>query len=104
MRIDIGVYTPVQINLSNFDFTNVEKVILTIKNAPDIGQPIVAEREYLTAKVYDDVITPEESVLIRKGAVYDFDMIMTDGKRYKICDNRTIEIRRGCGHCQMKLK
>ena len=101
MRIDIGVYTPFTVDLTNFDFTGRDKVILTIKNYPDGAQPIIAEREYHESKLYGDVITPEESVKLRDGAVYDLDEVTTDGKRYKLCDNRPITLRKACGQCQI---
>jgi hypothetical protein len=101
MTIDVGVYTSFRVDLSEFDFNGRTKVILTIRNRPDEAHPVVAEREYTEAKLYDDVITPEESVKLFKGAVYDFDEVLTDGKRYKICDNKPITLRKGCGRCQM---
>lgn len=103
MRIDVGVYTPFQVNLTNYDFTGREKVILTIKNFPDTLQPVIIEREYTESKLYEDVITPEESMKLRDKAAYDFDEVLTDGKRYKLCDNIPITLRKGCGQCQMKL-
>lgn len=103
MRIDVGVYTPITVDLSNYKFEGREKVILTIKNFPDYAQPVIAEREYTEAKVYSDAITPEESMKLRNGAVYDLDEITTDGKRYKLCDNKPITLRKACGQCQMKL-
>lgn len=101
MRIDVGVYTPFRVNLTEFDFTGRSKVILTIKNHPDTAVPVIVEREYTEAKAYDDVITPEESIKLRDGAMYDFDEVMEDGRRYKICDNHSVVLRRGCGKCPM---
>ena len=101
MRIDVGVYTPILVNLTGFDFAGRSKVILTIKNHPDTAQPILVEREYTESKLYNEVITPEESCKLREGAVYDFDEVLTDGTRFKICDNKPITLRKGCGHCQM---
>lgn len=104
MRIDVGVYTPIKVDLSEFNFSGRTKVILTIKNHPDVAVPIIAEREFTTAEIYDVLITPEESIKLRDGAMYDFDEVLDDGTRYKLCDNRPITLRKGCGQCQMKSK
>lgn len=102
MRIDVGVHTAFRVNLSEFDFNGRDKVVLTIKNYPDGAVPVLIQREYTESKIYDDVITPEESLKLREGAVYDLDEVLTDGKWFKLCDNKIINLRRGCGRCQTK--
>ena len=99
IRIDIGVHTALEIDLSGFDFTGVKKVILTAKNAPIETSAVIFEREYTEAKVYTEYITPEESVKLVNGAVYDFNKELENGKRLKMGDNGKIELRRGCGQC-----
>ena len=97
IRIDVGVYTALEIDLSGFDFTGVEKLIMTARNSPVETSEVLFEREYTEATVYTEFITPEESKKIVNGAVYDFNKVLVDGKRLKIGDNGKIELRRGCG-------
>ena len=97
IRIDVGVYTALEIDLSGFDFTGIKKLIMTAKNRPEKTAKVLFEREYTEAKVYVEYITPEESEKIVDGAVYDFVKELIDGRRFKISDNGKIELRRGCG-------
>lgn len=97
IRIDVGVYTALEIDLTGFDFTGVNKLIMTAKNRPEKAMKVLFEREFTEAKVYTEYITPEESEKIVDGAVYDFVMELADGKRLKVGDNGKIELRRGCG-------
>ncbi len=97
IRIDVGVYTALEIDLSGFDFTGIKKLIMTAKNRPEKTAKVLFEREYTEAKVYVEYITPEESEKIVDGAVYDFVKELADGKRLKVGDNGKIELRRGCG-------
>ena len=97
IRIDVGVYTALEIDLSGFDFTGVTKLIMTAKNRPEKAAKVLFEREFTEAKVYTEFITPEESEKVVDGAVYDFVMELVDGKRMKVGDNGKIELRRGCG-------
>ncbi len=97
IRIDVGVYTALEIDLSGFDFTGIKKLILTAKNRPEKTAKVLFEREYTEAKVYTEYITPEESEKIVDGAAYDFVAELVDGRRFKIGDNGKIELRRGCG-------
>jgi hypothetical protein len=97
IRIDVGVYTALEIDLTGFDFTGVKRLILTVKNSPVETSAVLFEREYTEAKVYTEYITPEESKKIVNGAVYDFNKELIDGRRLKIGDNGKIELRKGCG-------
>lgn len=97
IRIDIGVYTALEVDLSGFDFDGVEKVILTIKNTRCTGGTIT--REFATPEVHPVTVTPMESLGLRDGAEYDFDIVTTDGKCYKNDDNGRVVLRRGCGQC-----
>ena len=97
IRIDVGVYTALEIDLSGFDFTGIKKLIMTAKNRPEKAMKVLFEREFTEAKVYTEYITPEESEKIVDGAVYDFVIELVDGKRLKVGDNGKIELRRGCG-------
>lgn len=97
IRVDIGVYTTLEIDLTEFDFSGIEKVIMSVKNK--LASDILFTREFATAEVHTITITPEESKLLRDDAEYDFDIITTDGKRYKNGDNGRIVLRKGCGVC-----
>lgn len=97
IRVDVGVYTSLEVDFSEFDFTGIEKVIMTVKNK--LCKDILFEREFTTAEIHAVTITPEESRLLRDDAEYDFDILTTDGKRYKNGDNGKIVLRKGCGVC-----
>lgn len=97
IRIDVGVYTALEIDLSGFDFTGIKRLIMTAKNSPVEKSEVLFEREFTEAKVYTEFITPEESRKIVDGAVYDFCKELADGKRLKVGSNGKIELRRGCG-------
>jgi hypothetical protein len=97
--IDVGVYTALEVDLTGFDFTGIEKLILTAKNSLVETSEVLFEREFTEAKVYTEYITPEESKKLASGAVYDFNKVLVDGKRLKMGDNGKIELRKGCGQC-----
>lgn len=93
--IDVGVYTALEVDLSAFDFTGIRKVILTVKNEGEADARIL--REFREAKVHRVNITPEESTTLLPEAVYDFDLITDDGKRYKNGGTGKIALRKGVG-------
>ena len=99
IRIDVGVCTALSINLEKIDFTGIEKIILTVKNLPSFKSKAIIEREFTEAKVYEIIITPEESAKLCDNAVYDFNKVLLDGKRQKITDNGRVVLRRGVGDC-----
>lgn len=99
IRIDVGVYTALEIDLSGFDFAGIKRLIMTAKNSPVETAEVLFEREFTEAKVHTVFITPEESKKIVSGAVYDFNKELADGKRLKMGDNGKIELRKGCGQC-----
>ena len=99
MRIDVGVYTSITIDLSEFDLTYIEKVILTIKNYPDVKSEPVIEREFSESKAHVITITTEESLKLTENARYDFDKITLSGERYKITENGKVVLRKGVGDC-----
>lgn len=98
ITIDVGVHTLLLIDLTDYDFTNVEKIVLTIKNS--LTESPVIEKEFATAQIHSITITPEESELLKPGAVYDFNRVNNNGERFKEGDNGQIILRRGCGQCQ----
>lgn len=99
IRIDVGVYTALSIDLSGFDFTGIEKVIWTVKNFADDSEPVLIRREYTESKVYNEIIMPEESRLLKGEPVYDFIQVMIDGSCYKVGDNGRIVLSKGVGEC-----
>lgn len=100
ITIDVGVYTALEVDLTEFDFTGISKVIMTVKNLTSLDTPTIFTREFTEPKVYRVVVSPEESAKLIKGAVYDFNKVLVDGKTYKNGDNGKIELRKGCGKCQ----
>ena len=99
LRIDYGVATPLQVDLSDFDFTGIAKVTLTLKNSTNRDDAIIAERDFATAAVHQTVITAAESLLLKPGAVYDI-TLTTTGAVPVVCkngENGIIELRKGVG-------
>lgn len=99
ITIDVGVHTFLEVDLTTFDFTGVEKVIMTVKNFIGSDQPVICERVFTTPEIHTIVITPEESKKLRNGAQFDFDRVLINGIQEKLEDNGTIILRWGCGQC-----
>lgn len=97
IRIDVGVDTLFEADLSAVSIGDGEKVIFTIKNEPSIKTEPVVEREFAESKVYQIKISAEESLCIRNKAVYDFQQVLADGTRIKITNNGEIQLRYGVG-------
>lgn len=97
IRIDVGVDTILEVDLTDVDIAEGEKVIFTIKNDPSVkAQPII-EKEFTEAKVHKLIITAEESINIEESAQYDFQQILLDGYRIKITDNGKVDLRYSVG-------
>lgn len=99
IRIDIGVSTVLNINLSNLDFSEINKVIFTVKNFPTVDSPVIIEREFTEPKIYTVIITPEESLKLSHSAEFDFNKVLKDGTRLKMDDNGKVVLRKGVGDC-----
>lgn len=99
IRIDVGVCSALTVNLSKFDFTGIQKVILTVKNLADHKAPVIIEREFTEAKVHEVIIEPEESIKLTEHAMYDFDKVLANGKRLKLTDVGKVVLHRGVGDC-----
>jgi hypothetical protein len=98
IRVDVGVYTAFEIDLSQVDFTGIKKIILTVKNSTLVSSKVIIEREFTEPNIYPITITPEESVKLSEGAVYDFTKIISDGvTRFKITDTGKVKLRYGVG-------
>ena len=99
IRIDIGVCTALDIDLSAVDFTGIEKVIFTVKNYPAPDAPEIIEREFTEPGVHEVVITPEESLALNITAEYDFSTVLADGRRFKLTENGKVVLRKAVGDC-----
>lgn len=99
IRIDIGVCTALDIDLSTVDFTGIRAVIFTIKNYPDPNAPEIIERTFTSPGVHEIVITPEESLALKTTAEYDFCTVLEDGKRFKLTENGKVRLRKAVGDC-----
>lgn len=99
IRIDIGICTALDVDLSAVDFTGIQKVVFTVKNYPTPDAPEIIEREFTEAGVHEIVITPEESMALKMTAEYDFCTVLADGKRFKMTDNGKIVLRKAVGDC-----
>lgn len=99
IRIDVGVYTVLYINLTDEHFSNAKKVIFTVKNYPEVTTEAIIERAFDKAGKHEIIITPEESIKLSDKAVYDFDKVRADDKRVKLTDVGRIVLRKGAGDC-----
>lgn len=99
IRIDVGVCTALDINLSSVDFTGIESVIFTVKNYPDPRAPEIIERVFTEKGLHRVVISPEESLALNTTAEYDFCMQLADGKRFKMTNNGKVVLRKAVGDC-----
>ena len=99
IRIDIGVCTALDIDLSAVDFTGSKEVIFTVKNYPAPDSPEIIERVFTEPGIHEIVITPEESLALKGTAEYDFCSVLEDGKRYKLTDNGKVVLRKAVGDC-----
>ncbi len=97
LMIDVGVYTLLHINLSEVDFTGINEIVFTVKNFSLVDAPVVIERVFKEPGFYEVLITPEESIMLSKGAEYDFNQVLTDGTVLKITNNGKIILRKSVG-------
>jgi hypothetical protein len=99
IRIDIGVCTALDVDLSDMDFTGIKGVIFTVKNYPDPQAPEIIEREFTEPGAYTIVITPEESLALKTTAEYDFCTVLTNGDKFKLTENGKVILRKAVGDC-----
>jgi hypothetical protein len=99
IRIDIGVCTALDIDLSMVDFTGIQEVVFTVKNYPTPEAPEIIERRFTKPGVHEVVITPEESLALTITAEYDFCTVLDNGKKFKITDNGKVTLRKAVGDC-----
>lgn len=99
IRVDVGVHTVISVNLEDFDFTGINKVIFTVKNTASYKSEEIIEREFTEAKMYDVTITPDESIRLTNDAVYDFNAEYADGTRRKVSNSGRVILRMSVGDC-----
>ncbi len=97
IRIDVGVDTILEVDLTDTNFLGIEYIVLTIKNTVSTKEKPIVERKFNEAKIHEIKITAEESIQITPEAQYDFQKVLEDGTRLKITDNGKIKLRRGIG-------
>ena len=95
--IDYGLHTAVTIDLSEFDFEGVEKVVLTAKKYMGDSLVTILVREYTLPNIYTEIITPEESKLFEGDVYYDFIAFMELGQVYRVSDVGKMMLRKGVG-------
>lgn len=104
MIVDVGVYTGVSFDISGLDWTGVASLILTVKNAPLPGAPEIIEREftaaeYSGAEIVQVIVSPDESLKLREGAVFDFCKKTEAGLLFKVTENGAVILKNGVGDC-----
>lgn len=97
IRIDVGVDTILQVDLSDINFLGVEAIIFTIKNQLTSISEAIIERRFTEAKIYDLIISAEESKMLQDGAQYDFQKVLINGIRVKLTENGRIKLQRAVG-------
>lgn len=97
LRIDVGVHTILHVNLTDVDFTDIEKIVFTIKNSNDLKASVIVEKVFTEPGFYEVIITPSESLKLKEGALFDFNQVLKDGTRYKISNTGRIVLRKGVG-------
>ena len=96
IRIDVGVYTNLEIDFTEFDWTGIAKVLFLIKNYKSPNVEAVVTREFTQAEgILHIEITPEESMRIKEQAEYGFMVILNNGKSYKNGDDGKVILKRG---------
>lgn len=95
--IDYGLYTPINIDLSEFNFDDVDKLVLTAKKYISNTLITILVREYTISDNYVEVITPEESKLFDGTVYYDFIAFMKSGEVYRASDVGKMVLRKGVG-------
>lgn len=95
--IDYCLHTAITIDLSDFDFTGVSKVVLTAKKYAGNRKTTVLVREFTEAKSYTEIVTPEQSKLFNGDVYYDFIEFMKNGNVYKASDVGKMVLRKGVG-------
>ena len=99
IRIDVGLCTALDIDLSSVDFTGIKGIIFTVKNYPDPNAPEIIEREFNKPGIHKIVITPEESLSLKTNAEYDFCTVLDNGDRFKMTENGKVILRKAVGDC-----
>ena len=97
IRIDVGVDTILEVDLSEMVFDGIEAIIFTVKNMPNIECDPIIERKFTTAEIHKIKITAEESIKLTERAQYDFQKLLTDGTRIKMTDNGNVRLRWSVG-------
>ena len=97
LRIDVGVHTILHVNLTDVDFSDIEKIVFTIKNSNDLKASVIVEKVFTELGFYEVIITPSESLNLKEGALFDFNQVLKDGTRYKISNTGKIILRKGVG-------
>ena len=95
--IDYLLHTPITIDLSEFNFEGVQKLVLTAKKYVGNVLTTVLVKEYTSAGIYVDVISPEESKLFSGNVYYDFIAFMQSGEVYRASDVGEMRLRKGVG-------
>lgn len=97
ITIDKDVFTAISVDLTDYDFTGITALVMSFKNYTTDDAKVLFERTFRQSGIHYFTITPQESDMLIDGAVYDFNRVMADGKRYKDGENGKIIIRRGVG-------
>ena len=95
--IDYGLHTAINVDLTEFNFDGVDKVVLTAKKYIGNTLSTILVREYTGAGAYIEIITPDESKMFGGTVYYDFIAFMTSGEVYRASEVGKMVLRKGVG-------
>ena len=95
--IDYGLHTAINVDLTEFNFDGVDKVVLTAKKYIGNTLSTILVREYTEAGAYIEIITPDESKMFSGTVYYDFIAFMTSGEVYRASEVGKMVLRKGVG-------
>ena len=94
VKIDVGCYTPLEIDVGTVDFGTCERVIMAFRNYRSSAPAFT--REFFEAGLHTVTVTPEESKMLLRGARCSFSAVLRDGTVHALGDDVKIRFRRGC--------
>lgn len=97
ITIYTNVFTPISVNLEEYDFEGIAKLVLVIKNDYD-GECIVRE-EFAEAGSHQILVSPEQAEKLYNGSIMGFIKITDDDKEYAEGQLYKVALKEWVGDC-----